>query len=70
MNMTPEQRAAALGLLRHVLTALGGIAVHHGYVSQESAMEIMGAILVIVPAAWSCAEKFARARAPAPEQPK
>jgi len=42
-----------LGLVRHLLTALGGYAVAKGFVDTDTMMQIVGAAATIIGAGWS-----------------
>ena len=42
-----------MGFVRHVLTFAGGWAVAQGWLDEGSMMEIVGAVVTIVGAAWS-----------------
>jgi hypothetical protein len=42
-----------LGLARHVLTTLGGVAVAKGMVDESTMVAIAGALATILGAAWS-----------------
>jgi hypothetical protein len=46
-----------LGIIRHVLTFAGGIAIAKGIVDQAMATEIVGAIVTIIGIVWSFIEK-------------
>lgn len=46
-----------LGIVRHVLTFGGGIAVSKGLVDDGSATEIIGALVTLVGAVWSVVSK-------------
>lgn len=60
-------RAQTLGLLRHILTTLGGVLLAQGTMSDTEMTEIVGAIITLVGAGWSFAEKRrASAAAPGP----
>lgn len=39
-------------LLRYVLTALGGLLVSRGYFSQDALNDVVGALLIIIPACY------------------
>lgn len=45
------------GLIRHVLTALGGALVGAGYVTSEEWVAIAGALAVLVGVVWSVITK-------------
>ncbi len=54
MNLTNEQ---VLGIVRHVLTALGGILVTLGKMNDGQVQQIIGVAMVIVPMVWSVVSK-------------
>jgi hypothetical protein len=45
------------GLIRHVLTFVGGIAVAKGIFDESSVSEVIGAVMTIVGTVWSIASK-------------
>ena len=47
-----------LGILRHLLTGLGGAAVTKGYLSTDDSTAAIGAILTLIGVAWSIWNKF------------
>lgn len=47
-----------LGIVRHLLTLLGGIIISKGYITQGAFDMIIGAILSIAPQIWSIVEKI------------
>jgi len=49
MNTTP----AANGIIRHILTFVGGILVAKGLLSEELMLEAVGALTTIVGFIWS-----------------
>jgi hypothetical protein len=49
--------AIIIGLLRHVLTALGGVLVSKGVFSADIFEQIIGALMTIVGGVWSAAQK-------------
>lgn len=51
-----------LGILRHVLTTFGGGLATKGYLDESSVGEIVGAIIVLIGAAWSIIEKRKKAK--------
>lgn len=51
----------ALAMIRHVLTFAGGAIVARGYLDAATAEAVTGAVLTLVGAAWSLAEKRGRA---------
>jgi hypothetical protein len=42
-----------LGLIRHTLTFVGGIAVAKGLIDESSVPEILGAIVTLIGSIWS-----------------
>jgi hypothetical protein len=46
-----------LGLVRHILTAIGGVLVAKGSVDQSTVETVIGGIVAIVGAAWSVFSK-------------
>ena len=46
-----------LGIVRHVLTFVGGIIVTNGLVDQSAMAELSGAVLTIVGIVWSVMNK-------------
>jgi len=57
-----------LGILRHLLTGLGGAAVTKGYLSADDSTAAIGAILTLAGIAWSVWNKFHPAPPVAPPQ--
>lgn len=47
-----------LGLIRHLLTLVGGIMVSKGWLSSDTLDIIIGAILAVAPTIWSTTEKI------------
>ena len=47
-----------LGIVRHLLTAVGGVLVSKGILSAGLLDTILGAILAILPTIWSAVEKI------------
>lgn len=41
------------GLVRHVLTFVGGIVVSKGYVDEQTMITVVGAVATVVGAIWS-----------------
>lgn len=48
-----------LGLVRHLLTALGGLLVAKGYVDDTTMVTVVGALATIIGAGWSVYTKRA-----------
>lgn len=45
------------GIIRHVLTFVGGIVVSNGYVDEQTMLTVVGAVATIVGAVWSWVAK-------------
>lgn len=65
MNTDQATTAAALSVFRTFLSAIGGIAVTLGYISQGTSQQIVGAVLditgaamVLFPLIWGVINKF------------
>ena len=54
MKLTKEQ---IMGIVRHVLTFVGGIVVAKGFASEELTMEITGGVMTLVGGVWSIISK-------------
>lgn len=54
MKLTKEQ---VFGVLRHVLTFVGGIVVAKGYIDDAAATEIIGGVLTLAGSVWSVIDK-------------
>ena len=52
-----------LGLIRHLLTAVGGYLVAKGWIDESTVSELVGAVLTIIGTVWS-------ARAPEKKDPE
>jgi hypothetical protein len=52
--MTKEQ---ILGIVRHVLTAMGGMAVILGYYDESTVTQIIGGLMTAVGFVWSIVNK-------------
>jgi hypothetical protein len=48
MNEDPSNQAY-LGVLRHLLTALGGILVSHGWLASSELSDFVGLLLIVAP---------------------
>jgi hypothetical protein len=46
-----------LGLVRHILTFAGGLAVAKGLVDENSMLELIGAVVGLIGSVWSVASK-------------
>jgi len=53
----PIMKAAAIALLRHLLTFIGGTLVAKGIVDAEVLQEIIGAILTLLSVGWMAIDK-------------
>ena len=45
------------GLIRHLVTIAGSVAVTHGYLNSDQLAEVSGSIAVIIAVAWSIISK-------------
>jgi len=54
MKLTKEQ---VLGIIRHVLTFVGGIVVMKGLIDDTTATEIIGGVVSLTGAIWSIVAK-------------
>jgi len=50
-------KESVLGVLRHILTFGGGLAVSKGYLDEASSVELVGAAITIIGVAWSIIQK-------------
>ena len=60
-NETPKlpiMKAAAISLLRHLLTFIGGTLVAKGIVDAEVLQEVIGAILTLLSVGWMALDKY------------
>lgn len=46
-----------LGVVRHLLSAIGGVAVYNGVVTEDEAASVVGASLTLFAAIWSILTK-------------
>jgi len=46
-----------LGIIRHVITFVGGIMVMKGYIDSETFTQMSGALITLVGGIWSVLEK-------------
>lgn len=53
-------RDMILGLLRHVLTLLGGVLVARGYTDDATMQTVAGAVVTLGGAVWSMLDKRGR----------
>jgi hypothetical protein len=51
------QKEQVLGIIRHVLTFTGGIAVTQGVATETTIVEIIGGIVAIIGGVWSIINK-------------
>jgi hypothetical protein len=54
MKMSKEQ---LFGIIRHVMSAAAGYLIYRGYLTEDQAAEISGAILAIMATVWSVGSK-------------
>ena len=52
-----KMKEQTLGLIRHVLTFVGGILVTKGLIDDATSLEVVGGIVTIVGAVWSVFSK-------------
>ena len=50
-------RETILGIVRHVLTAAGGIAVTKGYIDESALVAGVGALVALAGVVWSVIDK-------------
>lgn len=46
-----------LGVVRHLLSAIGGVAVYNGVVTEDEAASVVGASLALISTIWSILTK-------------
>jgi multisubunit Na+/H+ antiporter MnhG subunit len=46
-----------LGILRHVLTFLGGLGIAKGWIDENTVLEVVGAVSTLVGVIWSFVNK-------------
>jgi hypothetical protein len=46
-----------MGVVRHVLTAVGAVAVYFGFTDDATWVTVMGSLMVMVPMVWSWMSK-------------
>jgi hypothetical protein len=51
------KKEEVLGIVRHLLTFIGGGVVAKGIVDESQVLEIIGAIMTLVGSVWSVADK-------------
>jgi hypothetical protein len=51
------KKEEVLGIVRHILTFIGGVVVAKGIVNESQLLEICGAIMTIIGSVWSVADK-------------
>lgn len=54
-------KEAIFGIIRHILTTAGGVAVSAGFVTESEAQTLVGAIVIVVGFVWSLIDKRKRA---------
>ena len=52
------KQSIVMGIIRAILASAGGALATNGYVDQQSASEMAGALLVIIAGVWSAVEKY------------
>jgi hypothetical protein len=45
------------GLIRHILTIIGGVAISRGWINEENALAVTGAVLSVIGVIWSWRSK-------------
>ena len=45
------------GLIRHILTIVGGFAISRGWINEENALAVTGAVLSVIGVIWSWRSK-------------
>ena len=60
----PIMKAAALALLRHLLTFIGGALVAKGFIDTESLQELIGALITLLSIGWMTVDKAKAAPKP------
>lgn len=60
--MKDTAKQTFLSALRHVFTALGGIAIAHGYATQSQLTELAGALPLLLGAIWGPLDEYLSAR--------
>ena len=66
-NETPKlpiMKAAAISLLRHLLTFIGGALVAKGFIDTESLQELIGAVITLLSIGWMTVDKAKAAPKP------
>ena len=66
-NETPKlpiMKAAAISLLRHLLTFIGGTLVAKGFIDTESLQELIGAVITLLSIGWMTVDKAKAAPKP------
>lgn len=56
--MNEANKQAILSGIRSILAIIGGVVTAHGYASDETAKEIIGAIMAVVPIIWGIWDKY------------
>lgn len=57
-GMDDAAKQSMLGLIRTFLAAVGGLVANKGWADSETVNVIVGAVMVIIPAAWSVWQKY------------
>lgn len=58
--MTSSLKDSILGLIRHLLTTCGGVAVANGYLTEQHLIDVTGALMILIGTGWSIYEKLKR----------
>ena len=54
-------KAQIMGMVRHVLTTLGGILASKGYIGESDVEIVVGAVVIVAGALWSVMQKKGKA---------
>lgn len=60
--MKSTTKETFLSSLRHILTALGSVAITHGYLAQSQVTELAGAIPLLIGGLWGPLDEYLSAR--------
>jgi len=55
-----DLKPSILGLIRHLLTTFGGVAVASGHLTDQHLVDATGALMILIGIAWSILEKRGR----------
>lgn len=53
MNVNDPNTQAVLSAVRSILIAIGGFIVQHGYMTDAAWQQVVGALMVLIPAGWA-----------------